>query len=261
MEPITTHDEPSHIWTQEEIIECGLCINENEEEEPDVERDEVNDIISVGAQDEYDADPDVLTEDANDFEDGNNSPIIHEEKEEILEPTIEPIVEPVQEPILEPVQEPIVEPAVVLPFNIEKKEEKEEKEEHEEKGEPVINEVIVNRLALEESAPKNIIVDENNLPFIDLEKEEKQDLKEDPIVQDINVVENVVVEPLPPNDVHVDNISPIVDLEKEAIQEAQVNELIEDRASLLTRDIATFEAPPAKKFKFKEWFLSLWFWT
>ena len=63
---------------------------------------------------------------------------------------------------------------------------------------------------------------------------------------------------------HVDNISPIVDLEKETVQETQetqVNELIEDRASLLRRDIATFEPPPAKKFKFKEWFLSLWFWT
>jgi hypothetical protein len=308
MEPITKdNDDPSHIWTKEEIIECGVC-DSNDDEEPDFERDEVNDIISVGGQDEYDADPDVLTNDTNDFEDGNISSIINEIKEEnnelaieptvepvieplieptvelviepliepliepvieptvelVIEPVIEPLIEPLIEPVLEPLIEPVLEPEsdISLPLNIEKKEEKEEKEEDEEKDEPVINAVIGN-LALdesiiEESSPKNLNVDENNLPFIDLEKEEKQDLKEDPIVQDIT--DNLVVEPLP----HVDNILPIIDLEKEEKEEKDdptENELIEERGSLSRRDIATFEAPSAKKFKWKAWFQSLWFWT
>ena len=76
MDPITKDNDPSHIWTKEEIIECGVCL----EEEPDFERDEVNDIISVGAQDEYDLDPDVLVDDTNDFDEEDCLPLINKEK-------------------------------------------------------------------------------------------------------------------------------------------------------------------------------------
>lgn len=268
MDPITTHDEPSHIWTKEEIIECGLCL----EEEPDFERDEVNDIISVGAQDEYDADPDVLGDDANDFEDDNNSSIIHEEKEENVEPTvellIEPAVEPVVEPAVEPVQEPVVEPAlepvleqviepesnIGLPFNIEKKEENEEKEEQEEKREPDTN-VVVNKLALdetiiEESAPKNVIVDENNLPFIDEEKEENPE-KTVSTVECVTETVHVVEEPL--------NIVVPIIVDNEVIEPSAPP--ADNHQTLTRRDNATFETPPARKFKWKDWFQSLWFWA
>ena len=268
MDPITKDNDPSHIWTKEEIIECGLCL----EEEPDFERDEVNDIISVGAQDEYDLDPDVLVDDTNDFEDDNNSSIIYEKKEENVEPVQEPVLEQVIEPVLEQVIEPaleqVIEPAleqviepesdIGLPFNIEKKEEKEEKEEQEEKCEPTVNSVV-NKLALdesiiEESAPKNIIVDENNLPFIDEEKEENPEKSvstveltvetspEDPIVEEpLNIVVPIIVD-------NEDNV-------RSAAQ------LADNHATSTRRDNATFLAPPARKFKFKDWFQSLWFWT
>lgn len=280
MDPIITHDEPSHIWTKEEIIECGVC----DAEEPDFERDEVNDIISVGAQDEYDADPDVLGDDANDFEDDNNYPTIHEEKEENVEPTVEPAIEPALEPVVEPVQEPTVEPIVeptvepvqepivepvqelivepvvepaldiVLPFNIEKKEENEEKEEQEEKGEPDTN-VVVNKLALdetiiEESAPKNVIVDENNLPFIDEEKEENPE-KSVSTVECVTETVPVVEEPL--------NIVVPTIIDNEVIERSAPQ--ADNHQTLTRRDNATFERPPAKKFKWKDWFQSLWFWT
>ena len=287
MDPVIKDNDPSHIWTKEEIIECGLCL----EEEPDFERDEVNDIISVGAQDEYDADPDVLVDDANDFEDDNNSSIIHEKKEEnvelvqepvlerviepmleqVIEPTVEPVLEPTVEPVQEPMLEQVIEPAleqviepesdIGLPFNIEKKEENEEKEEDEEKeekGEPETN-TVVNKLALdesiiEESAPKNIIVDENNLPFIDEEKEENPEKSvstveltvetspEDPIVEEpLNIVVPIIVD-------NEDNVR-------------SVAELADNHATSTRRDNATFLAPPARKFKWKDWFQSLWFWA
>ena len=276
MDPIITHDEPSHIWTKEEIIECGVC----DAEEPDFERDEVNDIISVGAEDEYDADPDVLGDDANDFEDDNNYPIIHEEKEENVEPIVEPVqepiveptVEPVQEPTVEPLQEPVQEPTVepvlepaveplqepaldiVLPFNIEKKEENEEKEEQEEKSEPDTN-VVINKLALdetiiEESAPKNVIVDENNLPFIDEEKEENPE-KSGSTVECVTETVPVVEEPL--------NIVVPTIIDNEVIERSAPP--ANNHQTLTRRDNATFETPPAKKFKWKDWFQSLWFWS
>jgi hypothetical protein len=272
MDPITkdNHDR-SHIWTQEEIIECGLCINENEEEEPDFERDEVNDIISVGAQDEYDVDPDILVDDTNDFDHDNCLPFINEEKEEnvepVQEPAQEPTVEPAQDPILEPAQEviqhpiqepdPIQEPEsdIVLPFNIEKKEEKEEKDEDEEKCEPSSN-VVVNRLALdesiiEESAPFN----EDRLSLSNEEKEENPEKSGSTEATETVPVEPIVDEPL------AIVVPTIIDNEANERSAAPAPAHSNDRVEVSRPESYIIDAPPERRFKWKTWFQSLWFWS
>jgi hypothetical protein len=117
-------------------------------------------------------------------------------------------------------------------------------------------------------ARQNIDVDENNLPFIHEEKEETQEPQEPQDNALANTVEGSanaldgLQSVLQLDDTNVDNILPIIDNEQEEKEDMTENEeLTEDRVITLRRDIATFEAPPAKKFKWKSWFQSLWFWT
>jgi hypothetical protein len=310
MEQITkTRDDPPHIWTKEEIIECGLC----EEDEPDFERDEVHDIISVCAQDEYDVDPDTLVDDTNDFEGENYSPLINEEtvqdpvsepaQNTVLEPAQEPVVdpvshpalEPVQEPALEPVQEPALEPALepaqepalepaqepalepaqefedqeemtegdtILPLNIE---EKEENVELSNKQEPshraAIAKLALDKSIIEESAPDKDNDENEVLPLVN---EEKEEIEKTPCstteatecTTTTSETAQVEQEPEPLSIV----VPTLIDNENN--EHNQDTELpAEDRVEVARCDSAIMDTPPVKKFKWKTWFQSLWFWS